>query len=457
MYEPKIIGFLCTWCSYTGADLAGTSRLKTPWNLRAIRIPCSGRVSPELIIRAFDKGADGVIVLGCHIGECHYDSGNHRTAKRIPILKKLLSTAGLDPERLHLDWVSASEAERYSKIITEFSQKLRNLGPNKWNLNHEPLPLDIKEGVEINKELTEIGADWADKEKTLKIQSEVRANAKQLLKSGSVSCVIGYEVGSRGYTRPAFIYETDEVDSLVWNKACTHNLTTYLIDKRNPNNHHQEQNERVAIVLKPCDSKSINVLIAENHLKRDQIHILGVTCDGIDKRAPSSKSEGTNQSRCISCELKTPILFDTLIGDPEEVEKKPAKKIQLSQQINKLTSEQRLEFWLHQFDRCIRCYACRQVCPICSCPTCLYEKDDSLWVGSNIQAKQIRTFHLGRAFHLAGRCVGCNECERACPMNIPISILNQSIADTIEETFNFKAGLEPIPSPITTMLEKQVG
>ena len=80
MYEPKIIGFLCTWCSYTGADLAGTSRLKSPWNLRAVRVPCSGRVSPELVMRAFDEGADGVLVLGFHIGECHYDTGNHRAA-----------------------------------------------------------------------------------------------------------------------------------------------------------------------------------------------------------------------------------------------------------------------------------------------------------------------------------------------------------------------------------------
>jgi coenzyme F420-reducing hydrogenase delta subunit len=109
-FEPKILGFLCTWCSYTGADLAGTARLHYPSNLRAVRVPCSGRVAPELILRAFDQGADGVLVLGCHIGECHYDNGNHRTAKRVPVLKALLSFAGLEPERLRLDWVSASEA-----------------------------------------------------------------------------------------------------------------------------------------------------------------------------------------------------------------------------------------------------------------------------------------------------------------------------------------------------------
>lgn len=132
MYEPKIVAFLCTWCSYTGADLAGTSRLPSPANVRAVRTPCSGRVAPELIMKAFDEGADGVIVLGCHIGECHYDTGNHRTAQRLPVLMALLSFAGLEPGRLRLDWVSASEGERFARIVTEFTEEVRMLGPSQW-------------------------------------------------------------------------------------------------------------------------------------------------------------------------------------------------------------------------------------------------------------------------------------------------------------------------------------
>lgn len=132
MYQPKIVGFLCTWCSYTGADLAGTSRLKSPYNMRAVRVPCSGRVSPELIMHAFDQGADGVLVLGCHIGECHYDNGNHRAAKRIPVLQELMAFAGLEPERLRLDWVSASEGERFAKLVTEFTETVAALGPCTW-------------------------------------------------------------------------------------------------------------------------------------------------------------------------------------------------------------------------------------------------------------------------------------------------------------------------------------
>ncbi|MDH7484882.1 MAG: hydrogenase iron-sulfur subunit [Anaerolineae bacterium] len=128
-FEPRIIGFLCNWCSYAGADAAGTSRLPYPPNIRIVRVMCSGRVSPELVLRTFREGADGVLVLGCHIGDCHYTDGNHRTAKRIPILRKLLSYVGIEPERLRLEWVSSSEAQRFAQVVSEFTETVRRLGP----------------------------------------------------------------------------------------------------------------------------------------------------------------------------------------------------------------------------------------------------------------------------------------------------------------------------------------
>ncbi|MDD4876408.1 MAG: hydrogenase iron-sulfur subunit [Dehalococcoidales bacterium] len=129
-FEPKIVGFLCNWCSYAGADLAGTARLKYPANLRVIRVMCSGRVSPEFVVKALRAGADGVMVLGCHIGDCHYQAGNHRAAKRIAILRRLLNYMGIDPRRVRLEWVSASEAQRFTKIVKEFTDDMKALGPN---------------------------------------------------------------------------------------------------------------------------------------------------------------------------------------------------------------------------------------------------------------------------------------------------------------------------------------
>ena len=131
MYEPKIIGYLCTYCSYPGADLAGTSRIKYAPNINIIRVLCSGRVSPELILRTFREGADGVLVAGCHFGDCHFISGNHRAAKRIPILKKILEYAGIEPQRLRLEWISASEGERFAEVVKEFTETIRGLPPMK--------------------------------------------------------------------------------------------------------------------------------------------------------------------------------------------------------------------------------------------------------------------------------------------------------------------------------------
>jgi coenzyme F420-reducing hydrogenase delta subunit/NAD-dependent dihydropyrimidine dehydrogenase PreA subunit len=456
MYEPKIIGFLCTWCSYTGADLAGTARLKSPWNLRAIRVPCSGRVSPELVMRAFDQGADGVLVLGCHIGECHYDTGNHRAAKRIPILNSMMAFAGLEPERLHLDWVSASEGERFSHLVTEFTNKLRELGPVKWRLETGEWPLETPDEITINEQLIEIQHDWADQERINEIQSQIQGHARELLEGGLVDCVIGYEVGPRGRTRPAFIHDPGDVDRLVWNQTCTHNLTTYLQNKLVPPKRSEKQ-PRVAVVVKPCDSKAINVLVAENRINRDHVHVIGVACDGIREGAGFGEANGNYQSRCLRCTDRTPVVFDTLIGDPSNIQAEVLPLDDDLAQLEAMTPAERATFWLSQFDRCIRCYACRQACPMCYCPTCLYERDDSLWVGMNIELNEKRTFHLGRAFHLAGRCIGCNECERVCPMDIPISLLNRKLVKEVELAFGYQAGMAPIPSPITTVLDREEG
>ncbi len=128
-FEPKIVGFLCNWCSYTGADLAGTSRMKYPPNIRSIRVMCSGRVDPTFVLKAFAEGADGVLIAGCHPGDCHYIDGNMKTLRRVPLLKRMLDQLGIEPERLRLEWVSASEGERFKEVVEEMTETVRKLGP----------------------------------------------------------------------------------------------------------------------------------------------------------------------------------------------------------------------------------------------------------------------------------------------------------------------------------------
>lgn len=129
-FEPRIIAFLCNWCSYAGADLAGVSRIQYPENIRIIRVMCSGRVDPRLVLEAFRRGADGVMCLGCHPGDCHYISGNYLAKSKLKYLKESLEKIGFQPERFRLDWVSATEGKRFATLVEEMVQTVKKLGPN---------------------------------------------------------------------------------------------------------------------------------------------------------------------------------------------------------------------------------------------------------------------------------------------------------------------------------------
>lgn len=129
MFEPRIVAFFCNWCTYTAADLAGVSRMKYAPNVRIVRVMCSARVDPELIVKALQLGADGVLIGGCHPGDCHYQNGNHKTLRRYKLLKKLFPQFRIEPERLRLEWISASEGEKVQAVCSEFTEQIRNLGP----------------------------------------------------------------------------------------------------------------------------------------------------------------------------------------------------------------------------------------------------------------------------------------------------------------------------------------
>ncbi|TEU15795.1 MAG: hydrogenase iron-sulfur subunit [Dehalococcoidia bacterium] len=128
-YEPKVIGFLCNWCSYAGADMAGTSRMRYPQNIRIIRVPCSGRVDPLFVVKCFQRGADGVLVSGCHPGDCHYTEGNYYTRRRFALLREFLDYLGIAKERLRVEWVSASEGQKFAELLSDFTAELAGLGP----------------------------------------------------------------------------------------------------------------------------------------------------------------------------------------------------------------------------------------------------------------------------------------------------------------------------------------
>ncbi|MBI3483628.1 MAG: hydrogenase iron-sulfur subunit [Acidobacteria bacterium] len=144
-FEPKIVAFFCNWCTYLAADSAGTSRMKYPPNARIIRVMCSGRVDPQFVLEAFARGADGVLIGGCHPGDCHYQEGNQKALRRYHLLKRVLRDMGIQEDRFRLEWISASEGEKLRAVLTDMVEKVRALGPLRWETPQETFVEEIEE------------------------------------------------------------------------------------------------------------------------------------------------------------------------------------------------------------------------------------------------------------------------------------------------------------------------
>lgn len=274
------------------------------------------------------------------------------------------------------------------------------------------------------------------------MQEALRARAQELLEVGEIGCVIGYELSPKGRVRPTFVYEAADAGRLVWNDQCTHNLVVYLRDRQPPMTG-TEGPARVAVVAKPCDVRALNVLLHEGQMERDDIFVIGVACEGMVEC--DSLAE-----RCVRCTEREPVFYDTLIG---QATKPPLVEEQWDdvKQLAAMDAQQRLAFWTREFDRCIRCYACRQACPGCYCFECMAEQVDPSWMGIAIELPEKAFFHVMRAYHLAGRCVDCDACEHACPMGIRLSLLNRELAREVAELFDYRAGDDPAtPPPLAT-------
>ncbi|MCP4535996.1 MAG: Fe-S oxidoreductase [Chloroflexi bacterium] len=270
----------------------------------------------------------------------------------------------------------------------------------------------------------------------------LRDQARQLLTDKQVDCVIGYEAGPRGSARPAFIRDPIQADRLIWSTACVHNLVTYLHDYKHPRRRGEDP-PRLAVVAKPCDSRAVNVLLSEQQIARERVFVIGVACEGVQ----GSGGADELAARCMRCDERTPVVYDVLLGKPPEVMPVETGYADLAH-VEEMPPAERMAFWLREFDRCIRCYACRQVCPGCYCTTCMFERDDGLWVDMGIELPQKHVFHLGRALHLAGRCVECDECERVCPMDLPLSLLNRRLVQEVDTLYKHRAGREETLTPL---------
>jgi ferredoxin len=298
------------------------------------------------------------------------------------------------------------------------------------------------------------------------LEQAIRDTARKLLAANQVRVVLGYAPGSVPFrTVPVFIETAGDADRLVWGPFCTNNLAVYLpaLAGAGP----------VAVVAKGCDSRSIVTLIQEHQVARGQVVIIGVPCTGMADIARLAGDGGSLhgisvtwdgrgtlglgdargerqvmvknilQERCRVCEHNTPAFADVRLGEAAPRMPGAAEAFAVVEELNRRPPAERRAFWRSMAERCIRCYACRSVCPACYCRTCFMDKASPRWASKANTADENWMFHAGRAFHLAGRCVECGECERACPMGIPLSALNRMLDQDVRARFGYTAGLEP--------------
>lgn len=277
------------------------------------------------------------------------------------------------------------------------------------------------------------------------ISKKVKEIASGLLSKGQVDVFLAWEKGDRDYlTRPLAARTAEEAEKIVFDEYSIHNLSNYLLKFR-------DSQEKIGLVVKGCDSRGVIRLLEDNQFSRDRLYIVGVCCPGMkDPLKAIKRNSGLLQDiaaddkadKCSNCAYPNPLIYDELLGSEQEPKMKGERQAKI-QEIENMSPDQRYEFFRENFERCIRCYACRQACVACNCRVCIFDEMRPQWVGRENNETDNMMYHLVRAYHMAGRCVECGECERVCPVDIPLMLINSKLAKDANEFFGpYEAGIK---------------
>jgi len=266
------------------------------------------------------------------------------------------------------------------------------------------------------------------------IQDELRQLCRRLLEDGTVQVVIGYGQSSDdGPTYPVFVTDAADVDRLVWNDQCFANLTTYLKRKE------VKALGKPAIIVKGCDERALAVLEKESQIDRTQMVVIGVACEGVGQ---------PREPKCAACDVHMPRFSDHVLGQAANTPVEADRRYADLEAFMKRSPAERMAYWMNELSRCFKCYACRATCPMCYCERCIVDKNRPQAIDTSPTLKGNFAWHIARAFHLAGRCVGCDECTRVCPAGIDLRLLNMSLAKAAEDEFGYRAGVDREAEPI---------
>lgn len=256
---------------------------------------------------------------------------------------------------------------------------------------------------------------------------KIREISERLLNDGTVECVVGFRKGTVALTNePCMITKASDAKELVWDENCRLNLANYITGRT----------EKIAIIAKGCDSRNIVNHIIENKISREQLVIIGVPCKGmVDKNNP-----GQLQANCATCVHRNPVIYDELCADLVE-EQKDVDRYEDVRKVEAMDTQEKWAFFEDLLSGCTRCYACKNACPLCYCPTCFVDESEPQWVGKGTDPIDIRTYHFLRAYHCAGRCTDCGACEAACPQNIKMRNFTKKLEKDTYELYGWEAGL----------------